>query len=205
MNSTYVIYALIPIISAMIGWVTNYIAVKMIFRPRQPLNILGFKIQGLIPRRQHELALNLGDLVEKELVSHKDVHEILESEEVKKEITHQLENQVDKFMEDKLGSIPMISMFLQGELAHQIKSMAVAQLNTVIPEFLDTCMKHVEERLDFKEIVREKVENFDHDMLEKMVFRIAAKELKTIELLGAILGFLVGVTQVALLIVVSGR
>ena len=112
---------------------------------------------------------------------------------------------MDKFIQDKLGSIPMISILLQGELAHKIKSMLVYQLNTFIPEFLDTCMNHVEERLDFREIVREKVENFDHAKLEEMVFRIAAKELRTIELLGAILGFLVGVTQVALLIVVSGR
>jgi len=143
--------------------------------------------------------------VEKELVSHKDVHEILESEEVKKEITLQLETLVDKFMQDKLGSIPMVSMFLQGDLAHQIKSMLVDQLNTFIPEFLDTCMKHVEERLDFKEIVREKVENFNHAKLEEAVFRIAAKELQTIEFLGAILGFLIGVTQVALLVLVGGR
>ncbi len=200
MNATYLIYGLIPIVSAMIGWITNYIAVKMIFRPRMPINILGFQIQGLIPRRQSELAENLGNLVEKELVSHKDIQAILESDEVKHEIKSMIEKQVDKFMLEKLGSIPMISMFLQGDLAQQIKQMLVDQLDHVIPEFVETSITQIEQRLDFKDIVKEKVENFDHEKLEEIVFRIAAKELKTIEFLGAILGFFVGSVQVALLI-----
>ncbi len=201
MNITYLIYGLIPIISAMIGWITNYIAVKMIFRPRIPINILGFQIPGLIPGRQLELAENLGSLVEKELVSHKDIQAILESEEVRHEIRNMIENQVDKFMADKLGSLPMVSMFLQGDLAQQIKQMLVDQLDEVIPEFVETSITQIEKQLDFKEIVKQKVENFDHEKLEEIVFRIADKELKTIEILGAILGFFIGSVQVAILIV----
>ena len=201
MNITYLIYGLIPIISAMIGWITNYIAVKMIFRPRIPINILGFQIQGLIPGRQLELAENLGSLVEKELVSHKDIQAILESEEVRDEIRNMIENQVDKFMADKLGSLPMVSMFLQGDLAQQIKQMLVDQLDEVIPEFVETSITQIEKQLDFKEIVKQKVENFDHEKLEEIVFRIADKELKTIEILGAILGFFIGSVQVSILIV----
>ncbi len=200
MNATYLIYGLIPIVSAMIGWITNYIAVKMIFRPRIPINILGFQIQGLIPRRQSELAENLGNLVEKELVSHKDIQAILESDDVKHEIKTMIEKQVDKFMTEKLGSIPMVSMFLQGDLAQQIKQMLVDQLDHVIPEFIQASIAQIEQRLDFKDIVKEKVENFDHEKLEEIVFRIAAKELKTIEILGAVLGFFVGSVQVLLLI-----
>ena len=203
MQSKYVVYSLIPFVSAMIGWITNYIAVKMIFRPWHPINVLGIKFQGLIPRRQKDLGHSLGDLVEKELISHNDIKKVLEGPEIQSAITNLIEQQVDTFVTEKLGSNPMVAMFLQGELAMKIKGMLVEQLKSVIPGFLDTCMLHVEDKLDFKAIVQKKVENFDYVKLEEIVFRIAAKELKMIERLGAVLGFAVGLVQVGLLMLVS--
>lgn len=52
MNKIY----LIPLISGMIGYLTNYIAIKMLFHPRT--KTLGF--QGLIPKRKAKLAKNIG-------------------------------------------------------------------------------------------------------------------------------------------------
>ncbi len=200
MGAEYIIYIVIPFVSAMIGWGTNYIAVKMIFRPHNPVNVLGFRIQGLIPRRQGDLAQSLGDTIERELISHQDIKKVLDSAEMHESISTMIETQIDTFIKEKLGSNPMISMFLQGELLAQVKSMFQSQFEKAIPEFLETCMTHVENKLDFKEIVREKVENFDYVKLEEIVFRIAAKELKTIEILGGVFGFLIGLAQVVLLV-----
>lgn len=161
---------------------------------------MGFRIQGLIPRRQKDLAQNLGDIIERELVSHKDIQKVIQSPEIQESIHKVILQKVDHFFTKKLGSNPMLAMFLQGDMAVKIKSMLVEQIASMIPEFLDTCMTHVEKKLDFKEIVRSKVENFDYIKLEEIVFRIAAKELKTIELLGAVLGFFVGLIQVGLLL-----
>ena len=48
---------LTPFVGAFIGWLTNYVAIKMLFRPREPWYILGFPMQGVMPRRQRDLAL----------------------------------------------------------------------------------------------------------------------------------------------------
>ena len=66
------ILILLPIIAAFIGWLTNYLAVKMLFHPRLPLQVLGFSIQGVFPKRQKQLADKLGSLVAEELFSVKD-------------------------------------------------------------------------------------------------------------------------------------
>ena len=47
---------LIPFISAFIGWFTNWIAIKMLFHPKEEKNILGIKIQGIFPKRQQQFA-----------------------------------------------------------------------------------------------------------------------------------------------------
>ena len=52
---------LIPIISALIGWLTNWVAIRMLFHPRKPILIGNFKLQGLIPRRQPDIAEQAAD------------------------------------------------------------------------------------------------------------------------------------------------
>jgi uncharacterized membrane protein YheB (UPF0754 family) len=52
-----------PFVGALIGWLTNYLAIKMLFRPRQPRFIFGLLCR-VIPRRQRDLALKIGEVVE---------------------------------------------------------------------------------------------------------------------------------------------
>ena len=56
---------LLPFIAALIGWVTNFLAIKMLFHPRKEIKILFLSIQGIFPKRQNELADKIGDLVAK--------------------------------------------------------------------------------------------------------------------------------------------
>jgi len=193
-------YISVPLVAALIGWITNYIAVKMIFHPRTPYRFLGMTIQGVIPKRQNELAVSLGETIEEKLISHRDVQAVLQSDEVHSKILELIEEQVEIFFKTKLTSNPLIGMFLQGEFVAQIKRMLIEQLTASLPQFIEGMMQTVEDRLDFKEIVRKKVEAFDLLTLEAIVYKIADRELKTIEYLGGVLGFLVGLVQVAIMI-----
>ena len=57
-----------PLISAFIGWVTTWVAIKMLFHPRNPVRFLGITIQGVFPKRQKQVAEKLGAIVAKELI-----------------------------------------------------------------------------------------------------------------------------------------
>ena len=109
-----VVYSLIPVVCALIGWLTNFIAVKMIFRPRKPVLVLGLKIQGLMPRRQSEMARQIGETVETKLLTHADILEALKRPEAQSEMESLLTQQVDSFFTEKLGNNPMVAMFLRG-------------------------------------------------------------------------------------------
>ena len=54
-----------PLLGALIGYITNVLAVWMIFNPKRP--VLGY--QGIIPRSKDELALRLAEVIERELVN----------------------------------------------------------------------------------------------------------------------------------------
>ena len=195
-----VVYSLIPIVCALIGWLTNFIAVRMLFRPRQPLNVLGLKIQGLMPRRQKDLARQIGETVETKLLTHADILGALKGPEAQAEIEALITEQVDTFFTQTLGNNPMVAMFLSGDMGQKVKRALVDQFKGTLPKFLDRMMDRAEETIDLKAIVQKRIEDFDISTLESIVYGIARKELKVIEILGGVLGFLVGLAQTGMLI-----
>ncbi len=192
---------IIPPISAFIGWLTNFIAVKMIFRPKKPVTILGIKIWGLIPKRKSDLARKIGETVETELISHQDIHRVVNTDAFREEILSAIVVAVERFIEQKLGSNPLIAMMMSGEVATQIKESVKDELRGILPEFMENMFAKMEEKIDFKEIVRTKIEEFDLGKLESIVYKIAAKELQAIEIFGGVLGFVVGCVQVGIIVV----
>ena len=193
-------YILIPVVCGLIGWMTNAIAVRMIFRPRRPISVLGFKIQGLIPRRQSDLARSIGETIESKLLTHEDIQSALSSPEIQADLERVIREQVEQFLDEKLGSNPLLSGFLQGEMAENIKNMLSQQLKVGLLGFMDGMLETIESRLDLKAIVQQRIESFDMATLETIILLIASRELKTIEVFGGVLGFLVGVGQVAILV-----
>lgn len=193
LNAMLIKLALIVGIGAMIGWITNYVAIKMLFRPYKEINFGLFKIQGLIPKRKHEIAVSIADTVQKELISLKDVTSSLDGEEL--EI--RMGNMIDKILDAKLEGelvkkFPMLAMFMSDDMLRKIKSM----IKTSILENKDTIIEmfsnYLEEKVDFREIIIKNVDGFSLEKLEDITYSLAKKELKHIEVVGAVLGGIIG-------------
>jgi uncharacterized membrane protein YheB (UPF0754 family) len=193
----------IPVVSALIGYVTNYIAVIMLFRPHRPRSILGLRLQGLVPRRQAEIAQSLGSMIERDLFSSADIQEALKGVDSAGEASAFLNEQIDLFIEKLAAQNPMIGMFMQGPLLDQVKGLLRDQLSEKFPSLIERVVERAEHKLDVSEIVRTKVESFDLTKLEAIIHEVSARELKTIEVLGGVLGFIVGLIQVGLMVAVG--
>ena len=190
----------LPFVSALIGWVTNFVAVKMLFHPRIPINLGFMKVQGVFPKRKDKLAERLGHIVSKELFNISDLKENLLNDGNKEAIIAVIEVRIDKFLREKLKeAVPMIAMFISDDLITKIKVTLMAEFENSLPEIMNTFAKKLEENVDIEAIVVEKVNNFSMEKLEDIMFSIMKKEFKFIELVGAILGFLIGVVQIALI------
>ena len=188
----------LPLAGALIGYVTNTIAVKMIFRPIRPVRILGIRIQGLMGRRQAELAESIGRVVGAHLVQHEDIVRSFEKIDFEKV----LEDVLDKGLTakvDELKSLPLIGGFLTDDRVADIRKSIVDGIMKHKGTILAQLEEAVEEGLDVQTLVEEKVASFDIEKLESLVLEVARKELRSIEVLGAVLGLFVGVAQVFLL------
>ncbi len=66
------LWVLPPLLGAAIGYITNAIAISMLFRPHEVKRLFGIKLPltpGIIPKERFELSLNVGRLVSKELLT----------------------------------------------------------------------------------------------------------------------------------------
>ena len=193
-------WCLLPLIAAVIGWATNYIAVRMLFHPREEKRIFGLRIQGVFPKRQKALAEKLGKLVARELFSLQDVRKHLQGKEFIAHATDTIEAKVDEFLHEKLAeAIPMASMFLGSGMIDTIKRSLVESLAKALPELGEMFVSHLEKNMDVETVVREKVEAFSSEKLEEMLMGIMKREFRFIEGVGAVLGFVIGLVQIGIL------
>src|SRR5438128_654862 len=115
-------FIVIPLISAFIGWFTNWIAIKMLFHPREPKKILGITFHGIFPNRQKQFAEKLGKLVSAELLSFSDIESKITDPENLDKIMPAVEKHIDDFLRVRLAvAMPMISMFIGENTIGQLK------------------------------------------------------------------------------------
>ena len=193
------IYTL-PIIAALTGWVTNYLAIKMLFHPKRKINLYFFSIQGIFPKRQDVLAERLGKIVSTELFSFKDIKDRFTSTSTALEINKVLDEKLEDFMDVKLKSaMPMLAMFLNNDAKSKIKDTLHLEFQNILPDILNKYSEKLEKDIDIEKIVAQKVSAFSSDKLEEILFSIMKKEFKFIELLGGVLGFLIGIIQLLII------
>ena len=188
---------LIPLISAFIGWFTNWIAIKMLFHPRQPRKILGFTFQGIFPKRQQQFAEKLGKLVSDELLSYSDIASKITDPANLQSVMPLVDTHIDDFLRKQLPEqMPIISMFIGDSTIRELKSVFLVKLQELFPEIMHSYMNTLQDQLNLEAIVTEKVAGFSSDKMEQILMSIMQKEFRFVEIIGGVLGFAIGLLQV---------
>jgi len=190
----------LPVVGGLIGWLTNCLAIRMLFRPREPFRLPGFTLQGLVPRRRTELARSVGEVVERELISHDDILAVMSDDAFIFSLRPRLEAGIDAFIRDRVvrNSVWLKAAF-STSAADRLKQRVADEVMAMLPGLVSDIAVNLKDRLRFRELVEAKIEAFELDRLESIVVRVAGRELKAIEILGGVIGFAIGLVQTALL------
>jgi uncharacterized membrane protein YheB (UPF0754 family) len=192
----------LPLIGALIGWFTNYLAVKMLFHPKHPVPLGLFTLHGVFPKRQRALAEKLGRVVSTELFSVDEVTAHIEQRAQSDEVIGLIGDHIEVILRQKLPQVvPMVALVLNDELIETVKTAFIDELRIFISQVTEKLTSSVREDLDVHKIVEEKVLGFSSDKLEEILFAIMKREFRFIELIGAVLGFLIGVGQMWYLVI----
>ncbi|OPJ55766.1 DUF445 domain-containing protein [Alkalithermobacter paradoxus] len=182
-------------IGALIGWTTNIIAIKLIFRPLNPIKIpiLNIEIVGLIPKRRKEVANSIGKVVEKELLSIEEIMNKMVQNEDKKNLVKIIKTKISKIVDEKMP--PFIPSAFKVMIAEYMDKVIEEEAEKLITNLSEDLINKASSRIKIGEMVEDKINQFDLEKLESIILDIASKELKHIEVLGAVLGFVIGIIQ----------
>ncbi|MDR0387645.1 MAG: DUF445 family protein, partial [Treponema sp.] len=95
-----------PLIGALIGYVTNAVAIKMLFRPLRAVRIFGVRLPftpGVLPRERHKLADSIGSMVERKLLTPEILRERFLKEDVRAALQGSIARYTARMLECPLG------------------------------------------------------------------------------------------------------
>ncbi len=104
-------YSAPPLVGAFIGYLTNYVAIRMLFRPLKPWRLFGLRLPmtpGVIPGKRHDLAVNIGRMVGGHLLTSTDVQKALAEEAFRAELGSLLSSRVNTILSQDLGPLPTL-------------------------------------------------------------------------------------------------
>ena len=186
---------ILAVLGGIIGWITNRLAIKMLFRPFQPVNIplINFKIQGLIPKRKAEIAKSIGETVETELLSMEEIIMELIKGGNKDEILEIFKNKIAEIMTDKQSSL--IPSVFKKMILKYINGIIDEEGDRIITEFIEDAIIKATASIRLSKMIEDRINKFEMEELEKITIKVVRAELRHIEILGGILGFIIGIFQ----------
>ena len=191
-------------ISATIGWITNWVAIKMLFRPHKEINFGLFKIQGLIPKRRAEIGSGIANIIQNELISVKDVISNIDREEFSKRLDSLIDKVLEKNLKAKVKEkFAVLQMFFTDRMAKDVSNTIKDIIMENQEKIFEIFSNYAEENINFEVIISDKISNFSLDKLEEIITLLAQTELKHIEVIGAILGGLIGVAQYLITLIIK--
>ncbi|UNC92653.1 DUF445 domain-containing protein [Candidatus Contubernalis alkaliaceticus] len=189
------LFIFLPVIGGLIGWLTNIIALRLLFRPLTPVTIpfSKYSFQGLIPKRKLALSRSIGDIVEKELLSRRDILQQVNYDSMEREVLSASERIIKGWTEEKLTNFipPGIKKILHEYIADLVKKELSIHVKVIMRDMIHKAWDEV----NISKMVEDKMNKLSLERVEQMIIFIASKELKHIEYLGAALGFFIGIVQ----------
>ncbi len=182
-------------VGALIGWMTNVIAIKLLFRPIEPVKIpvVGFTIQGLMPKRKKEIARNIGQTVETELLSIEEIIDRMIEGMDKTAVIEALKKRIVQLAELKMPVF--VPSAMKGMIMTFIEDTIDENADEMLNEISEKIVHEATEKVSVALIIEEKINAFPFEKLEEIILSIAKKELKHIEYLGGLIGLVIGFVQ----------
>lgn len=185
---------ILAVIGGLIGYITNVIAIKLIFRPINPIKIpiLNIEIIGMTPKRKTEIATNIAKVVEEQFISVDEITDNIITEQDKRHIIDYIKVRVKLILSEKMTLIPST---IRNLVQNYVSEIIEDEIREGIDELSEEMIIKTKNRINIKEIIENKINELDLYELETIILQIVKNELRHIEVLGLILGFFIGIVQ----------
>ena len=188
----YLQLGLFIFIGGFIGWVTNKIAIKMLFRPIKPVRLGFMTLQGVLPKRKTQIATSIGETIEAQFVNKEELLQSLLDEQTKQSILSSIQRILVAKIKEVVPTM-MLAMLGQG-LDELVRKLINDHGDDLLNELIESLNKN-DSVMPIRTIVTQKINELNIIEFEALVIEIVKQELRHIETVGLVLGILIGVAQ----------
>lgn len=195
--------ASIPLVAAVVGWATNWIAIAMTFGPLEFVGIKRWHLgwQGIIPAKAGKMAGIMVDSSLAKLTSLSELFQELEPEKVaayiSQSLSPRLEEYVDEVMTERNAvlweNVPLM-------VRNRVYARARRQLPEILDNIVDDMAENIEQLVDLRAMVVRLLQA-DKRLVVRIFKEVGDVELKFVVNSGAGFGFLFGLFQLAVYLV----
>lgn len=180
MLPTWSRFLIFPLLGGFLGYLTNWIAITLLFRPRR--KILG--IQGILQKRKAILAEKASEVIREYLLNTNELKKVVDKEKVRQSIK--------KLVDKTLFLMPRMGRKVLASTLREITYLYFFDKDGYIKdEMLELALSDT----DLENIVKEKILNYEIAELEMIIKKASSTEITFILMSGAVLGLIIGLIE----------
>ncbi len=181
----------ITIGGAVVGLLTNWLALKFIFEPVEPVFVGPFKFQGLFLQRQHEVSGTFSDYLTSKVLQSEKIWDNMLYGAKGEEFNAMLEEYTKTFIVEEAARRGLSTADLDCEVIGEIAKRVVDEL----PEHVHVLHEYTDATLGLQELMRERMKMMTPQEFERVLHPIFEQDELTLIISGAVLGAIAGYLQ----------
>lgn len=192
---------ILPAFGLFIGFASDWLALQMLFNPKEPVKILGLTYQGLFLRRQQEVSRDYARLVADQIITPANIwHAVLQGPSSDRLFTL-VQRHVEQMVDEQAGlARPLVAFAIGSRQYQDMKKSVTQKLLETLPETLKHVENYAEGAMNVRNTLMERMQRLTPVEFEGMLRPAFKEDEWSLIIVGAVLGFLVGELQTYLLL-----
>ncbi|KAE9189931.1 hypothetical protein PF004_g22052 [Phytophthora fragariae] len=189
-----------PVIGLLVGTITNWLALKMIFEPVNPKKYCGITFHGLFLRRQNEVAEVYGKMVATDVLNSRNIFEAILKGPYSDRLFELVYDNVQEAVNAATETTQKIINFSIGEEMYvNIKEDVTNHIVEIFPDSLRQIEDYATVAMDLEVTLREKMKLLSSEQFENLLHPIFEEDEWKLVVMGGALGVVIGLVQVFLI------
>jgi uncharacterized membrane protein YheB (UPF0754 family) len=192
----------LPLFGLGIGWLTDWLALKMIFLPREPRNFFGFYTwQGVFQKRRHQVAADYGEMIAREIITIPNLLEAILRGPKSDKLFQLITREVQRSIDNQASVVkPFVAVAVGTRRFQEMKQTAATKAAERIPETVRHAEDYAVNALDVRNTIVDRMRGLSPLEFEGLLRPAFRQDEWKLIAVGAIIGGLVGELQVLVLL-----
>ncbi len=192
---------LLPLGGLLVGYATNWLALKMIFEPREPKKIGPFTFQGLFLTRQQAVSEEYAKIVSSEILTSEKIFSRIVNGPSARHLFWMIQKHIEAYIDKSAVMIqPFVKLGIGASVYQRVKDNITDKFADLLPKVVSNVFPYAEKALDMETTLREQMQALSPEDFEGVLRPAYQQDEWKLILTGALLGLAAGIGQVYLLV-----